>query len=811
MGSYVGRTRFLLKHNPILVYGVVEIFVGVYALALSFLLSSIDSFSTELMVGISNSILYLVQFVFIFFLLSVPAFAMGLGFPAVLRQFSGSNTSVGLIYGLNTLGGVFGALCPLLILPVFGWKTSNLVLGLAAILVGLGALFLSRNVMRANQTAAVPSPTSKYPRNVLFMYALVGFGVISLEIIWTRLFGMVLLRTEYVMAIILASILLGIAMGSFVSKLFSNKNAIPIICIGIVSYAYLVTLIFPSASYLIESQKFAGLYSALLQQGVLVLLLTLPCTIGFGALFPLLSSLYGDNPHAESPRLYASNSLGSAIGGLVTGFVLIPVLGVSASIVVAGLCFSAFSLFISRNVYSYGALCVALLGGIFVGKDFGVSDLLPISMKNSETVFARETALGTTHVVSDSIGDRLLLGDLQRMDASSEYTAVQVQKNQSRLPYILNPGAKEILFLGVGTGISISGISKLPHISIDAVELSKGALEATKNYFSEVNDNVGEKARLFLEDGRRFLKRSQKTYDIIVGDLFHPDLIGRGDLLSIQSFQQAKKKLSSNGVFVQWIALNQFDEYSFRVIENTFASVFEHGYIFVDGFRVALVGKNEQLNLAAVFKIFEKLDDSQKDYISGGEGIETWFSRYWRKVKRDSRLPVQDLWSPVVEFALPRIRFKQEENFRNLTLALLRSRDSFETYIKDLFQLPIKSPMSLENAYKASSLNMALWLAESGGKMEESQRMVQLAYGLNPLDRWSGFALADRLYGSQSAATEAGYSKEQALAKVLSIRPDHVEALEDLLALYREGGNQAEAQEIVARLRRLNPYRTYDN
>ncbi len=101
-----------------------------------------------------------------------------------------------------------------------------------------------------------------------------------------------------------------------------------------------------------------------------------------------------------------------------------------------------------------------------------VKDLLPQAMAGSRDLYRYEDAIAITQVVEQSDGQRVLLTDLRRCDASTEPTAVFVQTNQARLPLLLHEKPRTVLFLGVGTGISLAGSLPFPDLKRSAVELS---------------------------------------------------------------------------------------------------------------------------------------------------------------------------------------------------------------------------------------------------------------------------------------------------------------------------------------------------
>ena len=58
-------------------------------------------------------------------LLTLPAAAMGAGFPLLLEGWKRHGRDIGTAYGSNTLGAAAGALLPLLLLPSVGWSHAD--------------------------------------------------------------------------------------------------------------------------------------------------------------------------------------------------------------------------------------------------------------------------------------------------------------------------------------------------------------------------------------------------------------------------------------------------------------------------------------------------------------------------------------------------------------------------------------------------------------------------------------------------------------------------------------------------------------
>jgi len=805
IGALLGGRISQRQKASLRLFAIIEICVAAYALLLPFILRVVD-------VGIlqaapeSLTVWYVMQLTAALILITLPAAAMGIGFPLVLKAIRNTPISLAWIYGLNTCGGALGALLPLLLLPAMGWVAAVWVVAAIGALVAIVAWCLSRHE---------PQQTAQKQRRVsavavapvtLLAYAAVGAAALILEVGWTRLFGMLLLRTEYVLAVVLAVFLVGIGVGSLLARRMRSGYWFDLLPVVAAIFALLSLWFIPLLAAWAEQADFNSLAAAMLAQGMAIAALTLPVTMLLGAWLPMLSSRLGQHKSQDksvAAVLYGANSLGAAAGALLAGFVLIPWLGTAATIVLASvLLFVAGMAWAARRSWLALPLIAALAWPVLQLP--AVNQLLPQGQADSFDVLVHEDALAITHVVERNDGQRLLLADLQRMDASSEPLAVVSQQNQVRLPLLLHPEPKRVLFLGLGTGITASASLPYPGMQRTAVELSQGAIEASKSWFAKVNGDVTSEMLIVRDDARRFLQTTRQDYDVIIGDLFHPDLVGRSALLSLQQFKRAKTRLAEGGLFVQWLALNQFDPQSLQIVLRTFKQAFPEAVIFVDGFRLALVGGvGWQTNIEASLSNLSRLDSSARDAATGTEGLWSWLGRYWGPVQA-SEGPIQSEWAPVIEYHLPRARYRGEMDLVVLVEWLLRQRPRFSQAQQSLAVTKAQSE-SFERGYVATELALRAWVAELKGDVRQGQRLLQLAYQANPKDRWVSGAVADRMFASLQAMVEQGADPRKALEAILYIRPDHVEVLRALWQLELDEGNKDRADEYRLMLQVLSP------
>ncbi|MDR2877718.1 MAG: fused MFS/spermidine synthase [Chromatiales bacterium] len=803
LGSLLAIRWLGRRRQPLLIFSFIEGSIALYALVLPWLLGYAEKALTVFAPDVSLSAWLFLQGGALLFLMLLPAIAMGAGFPMILRAMGADDEhALGRLYGFNACGAAIGALLPLWLLPAFGWTASIGWIAALGLLVAGGAALLAWSGARTEHTSALSSADAlSLPLLALFAYGVVGAAAILLEVGWTRLYGMVLLRTEYVMAVILAVYLFGIGLGSLLARHMRSSHWLSVLPMLAAATGIASLYALPWISSWAQRQEFSTLAAALWSEGIILAVVTLPATFVLGSWLPLLSQRYGGSAHG--PLLYGINSIGAALGALVAGLLLVPTIGTPATIVVGAVALLVAAMVWASRV-TWLALPVVLVLASPVAVFPPVSKLMP-AQQESHDLYRYEDAMAITHVIEQSDGQRLLLSDLQRMDASSEQAAVELQKNQARLPLLLHPDPHSILFLGLGTGVSAAGSLGYPALDRVAVELSAGAIEAARLWFKPVNGNVGDYATIVRDDARRYLSVSSARFDVIVGDVFHPDLVGRSALLSVQQFERARARLAPGGVFVQWLALNQFDIESLQTVLRSFEHVFPDAAMFMDGFRIAMVGGlsgvDARERLRAVQERISAESSAQSADQTGGEGLWTWLGRYCGRVVI-AEGPMQDEWWPRIEFGLPHARYGGGIELDVVLSWLLQQRPSLASAMKEL-GVDAADERHFERGYSGSALALRAWLASINSDMPDAQRLIRSAFEVNPQDRWVGFALADNVLSSLGGVPFV--QRRQVLEALLRARPDHADTLRMLWQMARDTGDAELAAQYLSRLSAVNP------
>lgn len=804
LGSLAGVRYAKWFDQPLPTFARLEMAIAIYALLLPGLLHWVSAWLADIAAHLTVMQWYLLQGFEALCLLVIPASAMGLGFALVLRVFEHTPLSLGKIYGLNTIGGAAGALFPLWSLPVLGWMDSVRLIALLGLLVGLAALLLFRVTRAADEEVTAPAASNQASPALsgLVIYAGIGAGSIMLEIGWIRLYGMIMLRTEYVLGVILAVFLLGIALGSLLLPRMPKywlTVAMPVIAGG---WVLIGVYLLPHVSAWIENSQFSSFPDAVWTQALILAIFTLPATLALGAWLPLLARQAG-NTRENGIWLYGANCLGGGIGAIIACLICIPMFGSVAMVVTAGLLITALGLMWAKSRWAWMVFAPMLILAWPVRNMPQVHELLPKIEANSRDLYLYEDAISLTQVIEQPDGQRVLLSDLQRMDASTEPGAAEIQMDQARLALLLHPAPHSVLLLGLGTGISMAGSAPFPDLQRTAVEISQGAIYAAKNWFPAVNRNIVAQAQIQRDDARHFLSTTLQNFDVIIGDLFHPDLAGMGSLLSVQQFQRAKEHLNPEGIFVQWLALNQFDIQSLKVVLRSFQRVFPDAQMYMDGMHLALVGPKKRFSAGMLLANLRRLPASEQELATGGEGAWTWLGRYWGPVSASAG-PVQDEWMPFIEFNLPKARYDGNVNLANLMTWLLRHHPDANEAMK-LLSLGAESKSEFGRAYVANELAVRAWTASIQGDAEKAGNLIWVAYQANPRDHWIANALADNMLQSLPEAGEHGLSTRQALQRILEFNPDFVGALRAKWHLEQSAGNVQEAERYRLRLLAISP------
>ena len=148
----------------------------------------------------------------------------------------------------------------------------------------------------------------------------------------------------------------------------------------------------------------------------------------------------------------------------------------------------------------------------------------------------------------------------------------------------LNPSPKRILVLGVGGGLVPHYFSHyFPDVKIDAVDIDKGVIKASKKYFYLKET---ERVKVHEADGRLFIQNQigKVKYDFIVLDAFKSGSVPF-HLKTLQFYEEIRAVLAPGGV----VASNLYGKSNALKPHDlkTFSQIFKQIYLFEDPEKVS--------------------------------------------------------------------------------------------------------------------------------------------------------------------------------------------------------------------------------
>src|ERR1700680_1021123 len=237
-GIVLGR-RSETKARPLAFYAWLEALIAISA-ALSPLLISANRHIYIALGGTQTmgmTVGTIARLIFAALIIGIPTFLMGGTLPAAARAVVArgdvSRRSVGILYGVNTLGAVTGtALGTFYLFENFG---NHLTLWWATVvngLVALSAFHLSKSTPDVKPVLETPgdldqegSGATTSPIFVFCAAGLVGFAFFLMEIVWYRMLGPLLGGSTFSFGLILAVALLGIGLGGIAYAFFDLKQS----------------------------------------------------------------------------------------------------------------------------------------------------------------------------------------------------------------------------------------------------------------------------------------------------------------------------------------------------------------------------------------------------------------------------------------------------------------------------------------------------------------------------------------------------------------------------------------------------------
>jgi predicted membrane-bound spermidine synthase len=434
-----------------------------------------------------------------------------------------------------------------------------------------------------------------------------GFLSLSQEILWVRLSSFAYRGAPQAFGVILGLYLLGIALGAGIGKRFcqGERNLMRTVSVLLLGAAIL-DMILP---WLAVTGFGFGRAVGTVILAFCVVTTSMLKSIIFPIAHHLGSSNSAGNVGSSVSKVYFANIVGSALGPLVTGFVLLEymtlqqnfMLMAGITLLVAAYCWHSIGGRWGIAMLPAGGLATALLvavPGVMMGK-------LVDNTGNHEGPFkyALENRYGIIHVLAAKNHDDYVFGgnsydgmiNIDFMRDSNWISRVQVLA-------ALQPQPARILVIGMSAGSWTRVLAAFPGVQhIDVVEINPGYVDVTKQYPAVKPILSDPRIDIHFDDGRRWLRRHPgEKYDLIVMNTTYHFRAYISMLLSREFLAMVKEHMNP-GAVLAYNSTYSWD--TFKTASTVFDQVYRFGNFIVTGDGISVPPEDEAVRRIGMLRV----------------------------------------------------------------------------------------------------------------------------------------------------------------------------------------------------------------
>ncbi len=405
----------------------------------------------------------------------------------------------------------------------------------------------------------------------LFLYKTVfitGAAVLVIEVAAVRMLSPYYGSSLYVFSSVLTIILAALAIGYYIGGRLSDRIPRHEPFFTVITVSGILTLLAQvlSMQILPESGSVFSVMSGPLVFGFT--LFFLPALL-LGIVSPYLVKLVSlsrapDEIGQVAGTVFFWGTVGSITGSLLSGFFLIPVLGIRHAMTGTGLALVVLGLV---GLLFYGYFRERLSPFVVIARQRVFIFLAVIGAIFLTSLIYQNTpnALGYTVLYeSDGVYGHIVVYEIQnagltvralKRDTNNE-SAVFLELYDSVFEYTqfaewypdLVPDAKQFLMIGGGAySVPRTVLARDPDIEVTVAEIEPDLYPLAERFF-----DLSPSPRLsnHVVDGRVFLNEHDETYDVMFLDAFGPDLSIPAHLATKEYFELMKEHLTEDGVLI---------------------------------------------------------------------------------------------------------------------------------------------------------------------------------------------------------------------------------------------------------------------
>jgi spermidine synthase len=651
--------------RPLRLYGVLEIGVAVFALLLPWLLRIADDVYLSFALEIEGTSAWLTaaRVAMAIGILLLPTFCMGGTLPVLVRFAVDRRSDLGErlagLYAINTIGAVLGALLAgFLLLPTIGVFRTELTAAATNLAIGIAAIVADRVVerregarSRASGVASFDAPPmdarhtsgrSLWPLRLAFWgTAVAGLSSLTLEVAWSRAIVIASGANTYSFTVMLATFLLGIAIGSWMVRSRSPRRFDVPIEFGTV-LALIGLASFVAGTLLPRLAEIALWLNMTVLGGVAgirvdttfalsFLVMIVPCVL-MGIAFPLAGEARARLGPSIGPSvgdLVGLNTLGAIAGALLSGFVFLPELGLQRTTQLASAVYLGYGLVVlsaamavarprwRAPAWAAAALALPLALGLALAlprwdvqrlsavpnndhslllTDEGELDF-DLAMSRTKLLYVRD-GRGSTVSVIEAGGVRALMIN-SKVVATDHVSDMQHEYLLGHLPVLLHPEPRRAAVIGLGAGLTLGGVVAHPSLEEIVVVEIEPAVKGGAQLFADLHDDAlaDPRVELVWQDGRNYLQTTRRTFDVITADPIHPWAQGAAYLYTTEYYALVAAHLAPGGIACQWLPLAELSREDLQSVVASFLENFEYATLWQATGDVLLIGSSSPVRV----------------------------------------------------------------------------------------------------------------------------------------------------------------------------------------------------------------------
>lgn len=614
--------------DPLKWYARIELAVGVIGLVFHEIYTAVTGLGYEVLLPAAGGgfPLQAVKWIVAGMLILPQSVLLGATFPlmsaGVLRRFDRQpGRTLSILYFANSFGAAVGVLLAgFWLLALAGLPGTLIVAGGINLVVALIALLVTRQypitvaavgTADASGTADTTRDASGALATVLVAVAF-GTAVASFiyEIGWIRMLSLVLGSATHSFELMLSAFILGLALGAFWSRRHADRWKNPVRALGWVQWimgaAALATIPLYTASFgwmvgLMHafSRNAAGYTGFSLGRYGISLIIMLPATFCAGITLPLITRILVVRGVGERAigRVYGFNTLGSIVGVVIAGLMLMPWVGLEAMVELGAALDMALGVWLfwvaaeRRPLGKRFALVTALVAVVLVqlvvfttrfDKTLlassvyrsgripppGSVEVLNYEDGRTATVSVqRNVQSGVTTIATNGKPDASLpdYWMMPCVDEGPRRTLGSDAATQALAPLITlahTPSARIGAVIGQGSGMSSHFVLGSPEIEeLVTVEIEPAMIRGAR-VFLPANRRVFEDPRstIVIDDAKSHFAAARRRYDYIFSEPSNPWVSGVSSLFTTEFYGRISHYLAERGVFGQWLHLYEIDD-----------------------------------------------------------------------------------------------------------------------------------------------------------------------------------------------------------------------------------------------------------